>query len=78
MIQDYLNKNFFPVYKKYLIFLEKPFFKKLKSTNDILENYFRNTLDKHKKEFIEFLKEYLTTYGEKKWMGRKSKKSPNN
>ena len=47
IMQDYLNKNFFPVYKKYLVFLEKPFIKKLESTNNKLENYFGNTLDKH-------------------------------
>ena len=49
MMQDYLNKNFFPVYRKYLIFLEKPFIGKLESTNNKLENYFGNTLDKHTK-----------------------------
>ena len=49
MTQDYLNKNFFHDYRKYLIFLEKPFIKKLKSTNNKLENYFGNTLDKHTK-----------------------------
>ena len=49
IMQDYLNKNFFPVYKKYLVFLEKPFIKKLESTNNKLENYFGNTLDKHTK-----------------------------
>ena len=43
IMQDYLNKNFFPVYKKYLVFLEKPFIKKLESTNNKLENYFGNT-----------------------------------
>lgn len=49
IMQDYLNKNFFPVYRKYLIFLEKPFIKKLESTNNKIENYFGNTLDKHTK-----------------------------
>lgn len=49
MMQDYLNKNLFLVYRKYLIFLEKPFIKKLESTNNKLKNYFGNTLDKHTK-----------------------------
>ena len=49
ILQDYLNKNFFPEYRKYLVFLEKPFIGKLESTNNKLENYFGNTLDKHTK-----------------------------
>lgn len=48
-MQDYLNKNFFPVYRKYLIFHEKPFIGKLEITNNKLENYLENTLDKHTK-----------------------------
>ena len=47
MMQEYLIKNFFPVYRKYLIFLEKPFIGKLESINNKIENYFGNTLDKH-------------------------------
>ncbi len=49
MMQEYLNKNFFPVYRKYLVFLEKPYIGKLESTNNKIENYFGNTLDKHTK-----------------------------
>ena len=49
MLQDYLNKNFFPEYRKYLVFLEEPFIGKLESTNNKLENYFGNTLDRHTK-----------------------------
>ena len=49
IMQEYLNNNFFPVYRKYLVFLEKPFIGKLESTNNKLENYFGNTLDKHTK-----------------------------
>ena len=48
MMQEYLIKNFFPVYRKYLIFLEKPFIGKLESINNKIENYFGNTLDKHR------------------------------
>ena len=50
MLQNYLNKNFFSEYRKYLVFLEKPFIGKLESTNNKLENYFGNTLDKHTKK----------------------------
>ncbi|WP_295592421.1 hypothetical protein [uncultured Methanobrevibacter sp.] len=50
IMHDYLIKNFFPVYRKYLIFLEKPFIGKLESTNNKIENYFGNTLDKHTKK----------------------------
>ena len=49
IMQEYLNNNFFPVYRKYLVFLEKPFIGKLESTNNKIENYFGNTLDKHTK-----------------------------
>ena len=49
MMQEYLKKNFFPVYRKYLVFLEKPYIGKLESTNNKIENYFGNTLDKHTK-----------------------------
>lgn len=46
MMQNHLNKNFFPVYRKYLVFIKKLFIGKLESTNNKLENYFENTLDK--------------------------------
>ena len=49
MMQEYLKHNFFPVYRKYLVFLEKPYIRKLESTNNKIENYFGNTLDKHTK-----------------------------
>ena len=49
IMQEYLNNNFFQVYRKYLVFLEKPFIGKLESTNNKIENYFGNTLDKHTK-----------------------------
>ena len=48
-LSEYLNKNFFPEYRKYLVFIEKQFIGKLESTNNKLENYFGNTLDKHTK-----------------------------
>ena len=52
-MQDYLNNNIFPVYRKYLVFLEKPFIGKLESTNDKLENFFGNVLDNHTKRIYE-------------------------
>ena len=69
MMQEYLNKNFFPVYRKYLIFLEKPFIGKLESTNNKLENYFGNTLDKHTKRIYrtpEGIFDYIMA--RKKWL----------
>ena len=61
MMQKYSIKNFFPVYRKYLIFLEKPFIGKLESINNKLENYFKMHWINIQKEFIELLKEFLTT-----------------
>lgn len=49
MMHEYLNKNFFSVYRKYLLVLEKPFIEKLESNNNKIKNYFGNTLDKHTK-----------------------------
>ena len=48
-LAKYLNKNFFPEYRKFLKFLENPFKEKLERTNNKLENYLGNTLDKHTK-----------------------------
>ena len=49
-LAKYLNKNFFPQYRKFLKFLETPFKEKLERTNNKLENYLGNTLDKHTKK----------------------------
>ena len=49
-LAKYLNKNFFPEYRKFLKFLENPFKEKLERTNNKLENYLGNTLDKHTKK----------------------------
>ena len=73
MMQDYLNKNFFQVYRKCLIFLEKDHIGKLESTNNKLENYFINT----QKESTELQKEYMAISGQEKMDGQKIKKSPN-
>ena len=42
----YLIKNFFLIFRKYLIFLEKLFITKLESTINKIENFFSNALDK--------------------------------
>ena len=41
-----------PIYKKYIIFLEKDFKGKLDSTNNKIENYFGNTLPKRIKNIF--------------------------
>ena len=46
-LQEYINNNFMPIYKKYIKFLLKKHNGKLDSTDNRLENYFGNTLDKH-------------------------------
>ena len=58
MMQEYLNDNFLPVYRKYLVFLEKDHIGKLESTNK-LENYFVIYYINRLKEFMGLLKEYL-------------------
>ncbi len=68
-MKDYLNKNFISVYRKYLIFPEKPFFRKLESTNNKLENYFGNMLDKYTKRIYGLHNEYLTILWQGKWIG---------
>ena len=73
IMQDYFN-NFFPVYRKYLVFLEKPFVWKLESTSNKLENYFGNTLDKHTKRIYRIPKgifDYIMAT--KKWLDEKNK-----
>ena len=76
-MQEYLIKNFFPVYRKYLIFLEKPFIGKLESTNNKIENYFGNTLDKHTKKIYRTPMEYLIILWREKIGGLKTEKNPN-
>ena len=68
IMQDYLNNNIFPVYRKYLVFLEKPFIGKLESTNDKLENFFGNVLDNHTKRIYRTQGNIWLYYGKKKWM----------
>ena len=54
---EYLNKNFFPEYRKFLRFLEKDYKNKLESTNNKLENFNGNTMPKYEK------RNYMTKRG---------------
>lgn len=49
-LKEYIDKNFMPNYKKYIKFLKKQYKEKLDRTDNKLENYFGNTLDKHVKK----------------------------
>lgn len=49
-LANYLEKNFFPEYRKYLRFLEKDYKDKLDSTNNKLENFNGNTMPKYEKK----------------------------
>lgn len=48
-LAEYLNKNFFPEYRKFLRFLEEDYKDKLESTNNKLENFNGNTMPKYEK-----------------------------
>ena len=50
-IADYLNKNFFPIYRKFLHYLEKDHIKKLDAYNNKIENFFSNTMPRYEKKF---------------------------
>lgn len=50
VLKNYLSKNFFPEYKKFLYFLKKPYKGKLNSTNNQTENYIGNTMPKSVKK----------------------------
>ena len=56
-IASYLKNNFFPKYAQYLVFLEKNVKNRLESTNNKVENYIGNILDKSKKKI------FRTVYG---------------
>lgn len=48
-LSNYLNKNFFPEYKRYIVFLKKEVMDKLEKTNNKCENYIGKILDKSRK-----------------------------
>ncbi len=45
-LKTYLTKNFFPEYKKFLLFLKKDHKAKLTQTNNQTENYIGNIMSK--------------------------------
>lgn len=49
-LSDYLNRNFFPEYRKYLHYLENRFEGKLDPTNNKLENYNGITMPRYEKK----------------------------
>ena len=51
-LQEYIINNFMPIYKKYIKFLRKEYKGKLDGTDNKLENYFGNTLNKHVKKIF--------------------------
>ena len=51
-LEKYIKKKFMPIYKKYIVFLEKDYKGKLDSTNNKIENYFGNTLPKRIKNIF--------------------------
>ena len=57
-IADYLNKNFFPIYRKFLHYLEKDHIGKLDAYNNKIENFFGNTMPRYEKNFIEHGEDY--------------------
>lgn len=56
MVQECSNKNFFPVYRKFLIFLEKDHIGKLESAKNKMGNYFENPLDNYTKKMYRSFK----------------------
>lgn len=57
-LAKYLQKNFFPEYRKYLHFLETAYKGKLDPTNNKLENFNGNTMPKYEKKFIKQTEDY--------------------
>ena len=51
-IKEYLDKNFFPIYKNFIYYLEKPYSNHLERTNNRLEGYFRTTLPKKNERYV--------------------------
>ncbi len=54
-IREYIEENFFPNYKSYIYYLEKPYKDKLDSTNNKTEGYFRATMPKGQKRKFRIL-----------------------
>ena len=56
VIAVYLKNNFFPIYARYLVFLDNNVNGRLESTNNKVENYIGNILDKSKKKIFRTLR----------------------
>ena len=71
-LQKYIMNKFMPNYKKYIKFLTKEYKGKLDRTDNKLENYFGNTLNKHIKKIFRTKQGLFNFINErKKWLERK-------
>ena len=78
-LAEYLNKNFFPIYNRFIIFLKKEVKDKLEKTNNKCENYIGKILKKSRKgdfKTISGVFDYICHKIEG-WFERQLKKSPN-
>lgn len=69
VLKNYLKKDFFPEYKKFIWFLKLEFKEKLMRTDNNSEMYFHATLPKAKKNDTELKTEYLIRYSTEKMAG---------
>lgn len=72
-LSEYLNKNFFPEYRKYLRFLENDYINHLEPTNNKLENYSGNTMPRYEKKSYRTMKGLWSALMHKKdgWIKRR-------
>ena len=78
-LQEYIMKNFMPYYKKYIKFLKNEYKGKLDNTDNKLENYFGNTLNKYIKKIFRTKTRIIQLHiPEKKWLERKQQISTKN
>ena len=75
-LKEYLDKNFFPIYKNFIYYLEKPYSNHLERTNNRLEGYFRTTLPKKNKKNYRSFKGLINEVYHKGigWIKNKEKK----
>ena len=78
-LQEYIMKNFMPYYKKYIKFLKNEYKGKLDNTDNKLENYFGNTLNKYIKKIFRTKQGLFNfIFQRKKWLERKQQISIKN
>ena len=72
-LSEYLNKNFFPEYRKYLRYLENDYINHLEPTNNKLENYNGNTMPRYEKKSYRTMKGLWSALMHKKdgWIKRR-------